>query len=378
MSVYKRPGAQTYSYEFQLNGRRFSGNTGKTTRREAEIEERARREAARLDAATALALDSPRTWQLAASRYWTEIGQYHRNADTTLVCLDWLTAQIGPHTQLTAITDNTVARLVARRRAEPSTRTPKGSKPLPLSPATINRTVTEPLRKVLRRARDIWKVPVADIAWRQHRLAEPRERVREASVDEEARLIAQLGRGYDDAVRFALLSGCRRAEICGLRWTDVDFFSRQFTVTGKGDKRGTLPMSRAIHTLLWSLRGQHDEFVFSFVATRTRQHTGHERGGRYPIDPQHLSHVVARAARDAGIADFHLHDTRHTAATRVLRVSNLRVVQHLLRHEDIATTAKYAHAVAEDVRAALDAASPTQNPTTQAAPPPNDLKKNGN
>lgn len=361
MSVYKRPGAQTYSYEFRFRRHRFSGNTGKASKREAEAEERSRREAARLALDTAAALDSPRTWQLAASRYWTEVGQYHKNAETTLTCLDWLTGQIGAHTALTAITDNTVARLVARRRAEPSARTRKGDTPLPLAPATINRTVLEPLRKVLRRARDIWKVPVADIAWRQHRLAEPRERVREASHDEEARLLAQLERGYDDAVRFALLSGCRRAELCALRWTDVDFFGRQFTVTGKGDKRATLPMSGAIFDLLWRLRGQHPEFVFSFVATKTRKHTGQVRKGRYPIDPQNLSHVVARAARLAGVSNFRLHDTRHTAATRVLRVSNLRVVQHLLRHEDIATTAKYAHALAEDVRAALDAMSDTRN-----------------
>jgi site-specific recombinase XerD len=57
----------------------------------------------------------------------------------------------------------------------------------------------------------------------------------------------------------------------------------------------------------------------------------------------------------AGLDDFRLHDTRHTRATRLLRTSgNLKLVQQLLGHEDIATTAKYAHATVEDLRAALE------------------------
>jgi integrase len=52
-----------------------------------------------------------------------------------------------------------------------------------------------------------------------------------------------------------------------------------------------------------------------------------------------------------------LHDLRHTAATRLGRHANIRVVQRLLRHDDPATTAKYLHAFDDDVRAAMDAES---------------------
>lgn len=47
----------------------------------------------------------------------------------------------------------------------------------------------------------------------------------------------------------------------------------------------------------------------------------------------------------SGVKDFRFHDTRHTAATRVLRESNLRVVQTLLGHSDVKTTTKYPHAI---------------------------------
>ena len=70
----------------------------------------------------------------------------------------------------------------------------------------------------------------------------------------------------------------------------------------------------------------------------------------------------------AGLRDYRFHDNRHTAATRVLRASgNLNVVKRLLRHEDIATTVKYAHSQHEDVLAAMENAAaqhevPTKTP----------------
>ena len=39
--------------------------------------------------------------------------------------------------------------------------------------------------------------------------------MREASPVEERAIVGKLARGYDDAVRFAFLSGCRRMEIIG-------------------------------------------------------------------------------------------------------------------------------------------------------------------
>ena len=76
---------------------------------------------------------------------------------------------------------------------------------------------------------------------------------------------------------------------------------------------------------------------------------------------------MRRAVPKAGVKNFHFHDTRHTAATRVLRKSNLKVVQQLLGHEDIKTTTKYAHVMQEDVLNAMEAARPTESPTGASA-----------
>ncbi|MGV1780037.1 tyrosine-type recombinase/integrase [Agrobacterium vitis] len=89
-----------------------------------------------------------------------------------------------------------------------------------------------------------------------------------------------------------------------------------------------------------------------------------------------LKTAMRRAVPNAGVENFRFHDTRHTAATRVLRASNLRVAQKLLGHQDIATTTKYAHPMDDDIRTALNSATakPTEKPTATAKQEDNDLK----
>lgn len=359
MSVYIRKDSKdgTYSYEFQLQGRRFSGNTERTTEREAKQVERTKRKEAEQQILEEKEFNSEEmTFEIASSRYWLEIGQYHENAETTTWSLEWLEKAIGKKTLLRDVTDNTIAKLVAKRRNE---LIPRRKDPVKVGPSTVNRTMTQPLREIIIRAGKIWNVKVAKIDWSEHLLDEPGERVREASPDEEKAIMGELERGYDVAVKFAFLSGCRRMEILGLIWSRVDFFSKSITVIGKGKKSRVIPMSKAIFALLWEERDRHPEKVFTYVAARTSKRYKLIRGQRYPLTESGLKTAMRRAVPNAGITNFRFHDTRHTVATRVLRATNLRVAQKLLGHEDIKTTTKYAHAMVEDIRNGLDAISPT-------------------
>lgn len=367
MSVYKRKGSDIYSYDFRHAGRRFLGSTEKTNKRDAEAVERVKKDEAKTEVAASEAMDAPRTWELASSRWFLEIGQHHKNSHTDAAALDWLTKAIGRQTLLIDIDDNRVAALVAKRRSEVRLVGKPENRTKTVGPATVNRTMTEPLRKVLLRAANVWKVRIADVDWGHHMLPEPQERVREASKGEEGAIMGQLERGYDDAVEFAFINGCRRMEIIGLRWPMVDFFGRQFTVIGKGGKSRTTPMNERTFELLWRQRGHDDDYVFTFEAQRTKRHGTREliKGQRYPMTESGLKSAMRRAVPRAGVENFRFHDTRHTAATRVLRKSNMRVAQILLGHKDIKTTTKYAHAMAEDVRAALEAASPAESPATR-------------
>lgn len=386
MSVYKRPGAETWSYDFKLRGRRFSGSTGATTRREAERFENRERETARAALKEERArASSPMTFEVAASRYWTEVGQHHAGGgDDTLWSLAWLKQHVGPKRLLTEIDDKLVAGIVAIRRGEAVRSGQNRKKGTPakaarlVSNATVNRTVTEPLRKVLNRARRTWKETVADISWRDHLLREPRERVRELRDEEEARLFATLRPDYQPVIRFVLMTGLRLGEVWRLRWEDIDFGGRQITVHGKGSKIATIPLSPDVRELLWSLRGHHPDAVFTYQVARSRD--GRVRGERLPMTRSGLQTAFRRVLPRADIENFRFHDNRHTAATRLLRSgANLKIVQRLLRHEDIGTTTKYAHVTDDDVmeamqraseraraaQAALEAATPTESPTQE-------------
>ncbi len=380
MSVYKHRKSGIYHYDFQLGGRRFYGSTGLKNEREARAFERDAKARAGEELKRRQALGrAPLTFHEAAVRYWNEVGQHHKGGGdgNTLWSLEWLEREIGKGTRLAAIDDALVAALVAKRRADlvarPARRKP-GSKPpppRPVSNATVNRSVTEPLRKIITRAAKTWREPVQAIAWKTHLLKEPKERVRELRGDEEARLFAALREDYHPILRFAILTGVRLGEVVRIRWQDVDWGGRLIWIRGKGDKLASIPMPPAVRALIWPLQGQHPELVFTYVARRAakgarRGGAGEERrvGQRYPITREGLKTAFRRALPGAEVANYRWHDNRHTAATRILRArGNLKIVQELLRHEDIGTTMKYAHVMHEDVLDAMErAATPEQSP----------------
>ena len=125
--------------------------------------------------------------------------------------------------------------------------------------------------------------------------------------------------------------------------------------------------------ILTPLRGHHPEAVFTFQAPKTainpKTKRHYIRGARYPITRAGFKTAWRRyGGAAAGLEDFRLHDARHTAATRLLRNSgNLKLVQKLLRHEDIATTSKYAHADHADLRAAMESETKSRQKSRRRA-----------
>lgn len=355
MSVYPRADG-IYVYDFRIKRVRFYGPTGCRSKREALEAQRTAKDAARQklkiiqDQRT-----GPLTVNAAFDRFWLEVGQFYKGSYHELVFngLAWMLAELGANTLIRDIGPNRVTELVARRRA----RGPDGSR---VSNATVNRSVTELLRRILRRAGNKWEQTAQKIDWTEHLLPEPKERVRELRDQEEAQLVQSMRPDYWPAIAFKLESGFRRNEVVGLSWPHIDFAARAIAVTGKGGKASTIPLTTAMAAILSPLRGHHPVKVFTFRAPRTAVNpTSRKRyikGQRYPITEAGLKTAWRRhGGRAAGLEDFRLHDARHTTATRLLRESgNLKMVQKLLRHEDIATTGKYAHVFDADLREAME------------------------
>jgi integrase len=305
------------------------------------------------------------TIDVAAAKFWLERGQFYRgNAKKTFKrALEWIVTTAGPNRLLTGFDNVVVTDLVAKRRGE----TGKNRRRL-VSNATVNRTVIEPLRRVIRRAERAWDQKVPRINWEEHLLPEPKERTRELRLEEERRLFEGLPEDYRPIVRFALLSGFRLSECVSLRWADIDWHARTIAVEGKGGVRALIPLTSSLRELLFPLQGRHPEVVFSYRVRRPRR--GIRAKGEYvPLTYEGTKTAWRRALAKEGVrvSDFRFHDNRHTAATRLLRSSgNLKLVQKLLRHENIATTTKYAHVDDEDLRIAMENAAECQEKSQTA------------
>src|SRR5262249_56152980 len=106
----------------------------------------------------------------------------------------------------------------------------------------------------------------------------------------------------------------------------VDWAARIIRVIQKGDKPHVIPITPEVTDILWPLRGHHETHVFTFMAKRTRtcakSGNHYERGTRYPISYQGWGTTFARTRRKAGVADFRIHDFRHTPPTPPFRAPN--------------------------------------------------------
>ena len=383
MSVYKQKGSPHYRYDFVVKGRRFFGATEATNKKDAlRIEGEMRLKAKADMQQEKLSGNGPLILDIAAGRYWSEVGQHHANASTTWTDLERLLGFLGRDKRLDEITNDDVAKLVAWRRAQTikGRKKDKDGNPVPtIAPATVNRSTTILLRSIFSRAEGHWDYAFPrKPKWGKHLLKEPKERVRYLD-DPEAQALDDAFAGKvterqnkhqrkshrDDYAlwfEFARLTGLRRNETL-IRWKNVNIFAKRITTIGKGGKEVSTPITPAVQAILDQCKGQHPEFVFTFVCQRPRE--GQVRGTRYPITPEGAKTMWRRVKARAGIENFRFHDVRHDVATKLLRqTGNLKLVQRALNHSDIKTTTKYAHVLDDEVAAALQQiATPTKIPT---------------
>jgi site-specific recombinase XerD len=151
-------------------------------------------------------------------------------------------------------------------------------------------------------------------------------------------------------------AGLRVAELARLDLGDVDLAGRAVRVLGKGDKeRMSLLGEVAVAAIASYLRAARPQLQ---SRTETRAMFLNQRGGR--LTARSVQAMTERYARAAGIQRrITPHTLRHTFATHLLDGgADLRVVQELLGHAQLATTQIYTHVSRAHVRSVYLLAHP--------------------
>lgn len=234
-----------------------------------------------------------------------------------------------------------------------------GGRP-PAASTTLQRKVAclRSFYRHLRREEILDRDPTAD-------LRAPRRTPRLPKVltrDEVARLLAQPAGEEPAALRDrALLEtmyacGLRASEAVSLELAELDLEAGMLRTRGKGAKERLVPVgSRAREALAAWLAGGRPALVGDRDERRVFVN---QRGGG--LTRQGLYKIVRRHARSAGLQDrMSPHTLRHTFATHLLAGGcDLRSLQEMLGHADIATTQVYTHLSADRLRDVYFSAHP--------------------
>lgn len=250
------------------------------------------------------------------------------------------------------------------------------------SPASVARKLAaaRSYHKFLMREREI-----ADPTARLESLRTPRALPRVLSPGQVRDLLAA-PRGADliavrDRAILELLyaAGLRASEVCALRSSDLDLEAGLVRCRGKGDRERIVPISKAARRALGEYLGGARP---QLLGVQLNEQAGPKRGRPRKIAPVvrrskrteslfierggealvrlNLGSIVRRYARDADLPNWVTpHTLRHSFATHLLQNgADLRAIQEMLGHADIATTQIYTHVETQHLRASFQKAHP--------------------
>ena len=177
------------------------------------------------------------------------------------------------------------------------------------------------------------------------------------SLDEVNRMMAAIdlstNEGHRNRAMMEMLygSGLRVSELVGLQLSKIYLNEHYMLIEGKGSKQRLVPISPVAEEWFgywlqeratWPVKPEFRDIAFV------------NRYGR-PLTRAMVFTIVRRLCEEAGITKtVSPHTLRHSFATHLLQNgADLRVIQQLLGHEDLATTEIYTHVDVQDLRKAI-------------------------
>jgi integrase len=159
-------------------------------------------------------------------------------------------------------------------------------------------------------------------------------------------------------IRLLAVTGCRRNEIAGLRWSEVDFDHACLRLADSKTGKSTRQLGESALAVLHSLTHSDDsEYVFP-ASTGTSHYQGIKR-------------VWKRVCEIAELSNVTLHTLRHTlASSAVSNGETLAMTGALLGHSNARSTSRYAHIAHNPAKQAMDRVSKHVDDAMRGTSPP--------
>lgn len=143
-------------------------------------------------------------------------------------------------------------------------------------------------------------------------------------------------------------TGVRCSELCGIKLRDIDFDQKTILITGKGDKqRIVLFGDKAKERMLYYIQSErkidmHKEVIDFLFVTQLG----------LALQERTVQRILNRFSKLLGSKkQITPHKIRHSFATHLLNAGmDLRALQELLGHSSLATTERYVHISAKDLK----------------------------
>lgn len=241
---------------------------------------------------------------------------------------------------------------------------------LGLSASTIKRHHAN-IRKALEDALELNMIPfnVAD------RTKLPQVKKYQASTYNEKQISALLEASKDTPIESAILLcvyyGLRRGEVCGLRWSDVDFENRILHIANTRTTAGKEIFQDTAKTSSSNREFVINDEIYNYLKILRGKQAKNRLfiGGAYsdsgficcwdngePLNVDYVSQAFSKLLKNNGLPHIRFHDLRHSCATNLLKNGvDLKIIQEYLGHSTAATTANfYLHPDLEEKRKATD------------------------
>ncbi|NYT45426.1 site-specific integrase [Alcaligenaceae bacterium] len=215
-----------------------------------------------------------------------------------------------------------------------------------VKPATVDRDLDQ-ISQVINYADDVWKIAAVESPFKG--LRRPKyfnERTRRLSKDEEKKLL-EAARQHENpyiepAIILALETAARRGELLALTARDMDFERRQIHVRdSKNGRSRDVPMTTRARSVIRALISEGNDRLLNLSANALK-----------------LA-FFRRVVPAAKLEDFHFHDLRHEAISRLAESSNFELLelQAISGHRDGRMLQRYVHLCSGNLAEKMDSVS---------------------